>query len=68
MRTAFSNVALSRMDGWVAWFIPNQAELDEHQLSASRMFVYICLINAGFSLLYALSSLVIGFDVGALLM
>nr|WP_295774531.1 hypothetical protein [Rhodoferax sp.] len=68
MRTVFRNVVLGRMDGWVAWFIPNQAALDEHQLSASRMFVYICLINAGFSLLYALTSLVIGFDVGALLM
>lgn len=68
MRTVFRNVVLSHMDGWVAWFIPHHAKLQEHQLSASRMFVYICLINAGFSVLYALTSLAIGFDVGALLM
>ena len=68
MRSAFRTNVLAHMDGWVAWFIPNQAALDDRQLSASRMFVYICLINAGFSLLYALTSLAIGFDVGAALM
>ena len=68
MRSAFKTKALARMDRWVAWFIPHQAELDDRQLSATRMFVYICLINAGFSLLYALTSLAIGFDVGAALM
>ena len=67
-RTVFRDVAVGRIDGRVAWFIPNQAKLDELQLSASRMLVYICLIKAGFSLLYVLTSLVIGFDKGALLM
>lgn len=68
MHLAFRTNTLARMDRWVAWFIPHQAQLDDRQLSATRMFVYICLINAGFSLLYALTSLVIGFDVGAALM
>ncbi len=56
------------MDQLVGWFIPRQAELDERTLSASRMFVYICLINAVFSLLYVFTSLAIGFAMGALLM
>ena len=68
MRSGFSTNALARMDSCVAWFIPYRADLDDRQLSATRMFVYICLINAGFSLLYALTSLAIGFDVGAALM
>jgi signal transduction histidine kinase len=68
MRKLVSKHVLHRMDGWAAWFIPHQAQLDEHQLRASRMFVYICLINAGFSMLYALTSLTIGFHTGAALM
>jgi len=68
MHTAIRKAALQRMDLLVGWFIPRQAELDKHALSASRMFVYICLINALFSLLYVFTSLAIGFAVGALLM
>jgi signal transduction histidine kinase len=68
MRLTFRTKALARMDAWVDWFIPHQARLNDRELSATRMFVYICLINAWFSLLYALTSLVIGFDVGAALM
>ncbi|MES2949737.1 MAG: hypothetical protein V4858_14435 [Pseudomonadota bacterium] len=68
MRTAISKLALNRMDSLVEWFIPRPSELDGHTLSASRMFVYICLINSVFSLLYVFTSLVIGFAVGAVLM
>jgi signal transduction histidine kinase len=68
MQTAISKATLQRMDSLVGWFIPHHAELDEHALSASRMFVYICLINALFSLLYVFTSLAIGFAMGALLM
>lgn len=69
MHTAISTVALQRMDqAPVGWFIPRQDGLDEPARSASRMFVYICLINAWFSLLYVFTSLAIGFAVGALLM
>lgn len=68
MHTALSTATLQRMDRLVAWFIPHQSALDERRLSASRMFVYICLINAVFSLLYVFTSLAIGFAVGALLM
>ncbi|MEO7105902.1 MAG: hypothetical protein ABIZ09_05980 [Rhodoferax sp.] len=68
MRLTFRTKALARMDAWVDWFIPHHARLNDRELSATRMFVYICLINAWFSLLYALTSLVIGFDVGAALM
>ena len=68
MHTALSTEALKRMDLLVGWFIPHQAELDGHALSASRTFVYICLINAVFSLLYVFTSLAIGFAMGALLM
>ena len=68
MHTALSTEALKRMDLLVGWFIPHQAELDGHALSASRTFVYICLINAVFSLLYVFTSLAIGFAMGVLLM
>lgn len=68
MQTAINNLVLQRMDQAVGWFIPRQAGLDEQARSASRMFVYICLINAQFSLLYVFTSLAIGFAVGALLM
>ena len=68
MHAAISTVALQRMDQAVGWFIPRQDGLDEPARSASRMFVYICLINAWFSLLYVFTSLAIGFAVGALLM
>jgi signal transduction histidine kinase len=68
MHTALSTAALIRMDRLVGWFIPHHAELDERTLSASRMFVYICLINSVFSLLYVFTSLAIGFAMGALLM
>nr|WP_315491176.1 ATP-binding protein [uncultured Rhodoferax sp.] len=68
MHTAISNATLNRMDRLVGWFIPHRAELDERALSASRMFVYICLINSVFSLLYVFTSLAIGFAMGAWLM
>jgi hypothetical protein len=68
MHTAISTAALTRLDILVGWFIPHRAALDERTLSASRMFVYICLINSVFSLLYVFTSLAIGFAVGALLM
>ncbi|QTN30309.1 hypothetical protein HZ993_11190 [Rhodoferax sp. AJA081-3] len=68
MHTALSKASVEHMDRLVAWFIPHQAALDERTLSASRMFVYICLINAVFSLVYVFTSLAIGFAVGALLM
>ncbi len=68
MHTAISKASLQRMDRLVGWFIPHKAALDERTLSASRMFVYICLINAVFSLLYVFTSLAIGFAMGALLM
>lgn len=68
MHTALSKATLQRMDRLVGWFIPHQTALDERTLSASRMFVYICLINAVFSLLYVFTSLAIGFAMGALLM
>ena len=65
MHTALSKASVEHMDRLVAWFIPHQAALDERTLSASRMFVYICLINAVFSLLYVFTSLAIGFAMGA---
>lgn len=68
MQSVISTATLQRMDRLVGWFIPHQRALDERALSASRMFVYICLINAVFSLLYVFTSLAIGFAVGALLM
>lgn len=68
MHTAISTAALKRIDRLAGWFIPHKADLDERALSASRMFVYICLINSVFSLLYVFTSLAIGFAVGALLM
>lgn len=68
MHTAISTAALKRMDRLVGWFIPHQGALDDRTRIASRMFVYICLINSVFSLLYVFTSLAIGFAVGALLM
>ncbi len=68
MHTAVSKATVERMDRLVGWFIPHHAALDERTLSASRMFVYICLINSVFSLLYVFTSLAIGFAMGALLM
>lgn len=68
MQTAVSQATLKRIDSLVGWFIPHKADLDERALSASRMFVYICLINSVFSLLYVFTSLAIGFAMGAWLM
>lgn len=68
MRLTHSTATLTRLDPLVGWFIPRQAWHDESTLSASRTFVYICLINTVFSLLYVLAALAIGFAVGALLM
>jgi signal transduction histidine kinase len=68
MHSAISTAALTRMDRLVGWFIPHRTAMDERTLSASRMFVYICLINAVFSLLYVFTSLAIGFAMGAVLM
>lgn len=59
---------MGRLDQWVTWFMPDHLEMDARQRRASRMLVYICFINAVFSLLYVVTSLAIGFDVGALLM
>ena len=52
----------------VPWFTPARAEHDERQLSANRLLVYISLITSAFSLLYVSVSLVIGFDIGVILM
>ena len=68
MHTAISKASLERLDLLVGWFIPHQSALDDRARIASRMFVYICLINSVFSLLYVFTSLAIGFAVGALLM
>lgn len=68
MRLTNSTAGLKRLDPLVGWFIPQLAGHDERTLSASRTFVYICLINIIFSLLYVLTSLAIGFAVGAWLM
>ena len=68
MHTAISKATLDRLDLLAGWFIPHQGALDDRTRIASRMFVYICLINSVFSLLYVFTSLAIGFAVGALLM
>ena len=68
MRVTHSTAGLKRLDPLVGWFIPQQGGHDERTLSASRTFVYICLISAVFSLLYVFTSLAIGFAVGAFLM
>lgn len=68
MHASLGQTVLERMDRWVTWFITEQADLDERQRSARRMFVYICLINLVFSVLYAITSVAIGFQAGAILM
>jgi signal transduction histidine kinase len=68
VRATFNTMVLDRIDRLVNWFIPVQTGVDERQFSARRMFVYICLINLVFSLLYAITSAAIGFDAGAMLM
>ena len=68
MQTAIRKATLERLDLLVGWFIPHQGALDDRTRIASRMFVYICLINSVFSLLYVFTSLAIGFAMGALLM
>ena len=64
----FVNQVLPHVDRVAQWFIPLQVGMDGRQLSATRLFVYICLINSQFSLLYVVTSLTIGFQVGAVLM
>ncbi len=64
----FIDRVLPRIDRLAQWFIPLHAGMDGRQLSATRLFVYICLINSQFSLLYVVTSLAIGFDVGAVFM
>ena len=59
---------LTQLDRLVTWFVPAQPWMDLRHRSACRMLVYICLINLVFSLLYAATSLAIGFYVGAWLM
>ena len=56
------------LDQLATWFTPARAEHDERQLSANLLLVYISLITSVFSLLYVAISLVIGFDIGAILM
>ncbi len=68
MQLTFVHRVLPRIDRVAQWFIPLQVGMDGRQLSATRLFVYICLINSQFSLLYVVTSLAIGFDVGAVLM
>jgi signal transduction histidine kinase/DNA-binding response OmpR family regulator/HPt (histidine-containing phosphotransfer) domain-containing protein len=52
----------------VTWYSPARTEDNERQLASDRLLIYICLITSAFSLLYMATSLVIGFDVGAILM
>ncbi|MDO9189525.1 MAG: hypothetical protein Q7U24_06630, partial [Sulfurimicrobium sp.] len=51
-----------------AWFNPNRAELDERQVLAHSLLIYVGLITSAFALLYVLTSLAIGFVIGAYLM
>ncbi len=60
--------AFDHLGRLVTRFTPTRAGLDERQLSANRLLVYICLITSIFALLYTSVSLVIGFYVGAILM
>jgi hypothetical protein len=65
---ALSNPLLTRLDPLVSWFAPASDAMDPRLLGPSRMLVYVCLINLLFCLLYALTSLFIGFYAGAVLM
>lgn len=65
---ARSRTVLERLDALVTWYMPHQCDAGAHALSAQRMFVSICLVNFWFCVLYALTSLAIGFVVGAILM
>ena len=56
------------LDRLINWFTPSRPGDDERQLSANRLLVSICLITTVFSLLYVAISIVIGFDVGVILM
>lgn len=60
--------SLSRLDQLVSWFAPTRAEHTERQRSADRLLVYVCLITTAFSVLYVLTSVAIGYTVGAILM
>ena len=59
---------LDRLDQWVSWFTPGDAQRGERQRSADRLLVYVGLITTAFSVLYVATSLAIGFAVGAFLM
>ena len=63
-----SNPVLARLDPLVTWFAPASDGMDQRLHRPSRMLVYVCLINLLFCLLYALTSLFIGFYAGAVLM
>ena len=65
---SLSNPLLARLDPLVTWFAPAGDGMDQRLYRPSRMLVHVCLINLLFSLLYALTSLFIGFYAGALLM
>ena len=62
-----SNV-IDHLNQLIIWFTPVRAGHDERQLSANRLLVSISLITAVFSLLYVGVSMVIGFDIGVILM
>jgi len=55
---------LNQLDRLVSWFIPGQADMDASRLSATRMFVYTCLIYLGVSQLFALTSAAISYFIG----
>jgi len=57
----------ARLDQTLAWLAPARAAHCERQVSADRLLVQILLITMPFSLLYAGTSLIIGFDIGVIL-
>lgn len=65
---AIGHTLKSRLDRWVVWFTPSGTEHNERQHSVNRLLVYICLITSAFSLLYMVTSVAIGFGIGAVLM
>ncbi|MDP2827367.1 MAG: histidine kinase dimerization/phospho-acceptor domain-containing protein, partial [Sulfuricellaceae bacterium] len=65
------NASLDLMGRLVAWFSPvrpSRTEQNERQASADSLLIHVGLITAVFAILYLLTSLAIGFSIGAFLM
>lgn len=63
---AASGSLIKGFEGFSARFLPVRESPDEERTSSDRMLVYICLITACFSVLYAVLSAAIGFRLGVL--